>query len=1079
MALVRTQVSYAYADPMDLDPSVEQGHLAVVPAKRKRATPIATMDEYKDEMKFYYLGLNYTVKEVRDAMESHYNFGASLIQYRERLNKWGFKKRGTKGQWEAIAKSVATRGNSKESEAILNGEILISSTKLKKEIARKFTLSELARMKHQTSRTEVAWPPSPTAKTVEVRSPMSSPVSWPIFTSWCVPRELLNSLPIRISDPKIIKICETTFLRYYGRKPEERLIIRSRSFKDLRLLLYRLSNRLLDFKIINGVLERLKAEDGYRTLKELISLDTISVKAACSGLLLMFAIRLEPQLIRLIYHHHPTLTSTWIHKLNLVIHQPVLEAGRPGFDVGGLEEVSFLQDLRREKHFPAWNANSLRFLRSCFRDAHDTSKLKPVTVVAVQAQFWSLDPRSEMSPLDRGPASTPTGGRAYILTRSLRFDCGISINLRILRALLLGQVRDAGVLLPSVIHIPPELHQRTIGLMISDQRELRYWFWTHLARFLDAYLTAEHICKFLCGLVFMDQPNLTGLVLQYIQQRRTRSEKKYIEACIQEVAFSEEWKGGSFTIYAAKNFIINSKTPVEDSLTIFWTPKFESQSAKTRAKNLGAFGNFLNSSSTFTHIYLQDRMQHLLIGPAKYKKVGRCSNRNPGSPDGFTFRVGWHICNMNADVADQLADLPILTLNGGRKILIPLLSPWEEDGTVFDSLFWVSAKSCYQTCSNCSCKCNVNLDLSPYGLAFSLYTVRMLMCEILSGGLHDIKRIDGRITLWDSAGRVPSDNNKSRFPPHRSQSPTCSPGPGFQEIFESFDWGEAFRVGANRAFIMPARQYNNEITYAEDDILFRKSLPYRDWETTKRVVSQGWRGSSSTEYAFDILEYHAYGTSDLPQHIIKWIELLIRKLGTDVNYRSNENGLIPNHRRGRTLLQVTSDWFNSTGILQVLIDQGAAVNSPGTGDFGTALQSCCRRPTALKSPGVTRLNTVRLLVESGADVNPRNPDNTRPRYTPLDGAVLAGDIAVARYLLEKGACIDLETIKYAVNYGRLDMVSLFVQFDARFHGPALDFAKLSGEEVIQEYLEGPYLGQGPLGVPSEFIMFSRLDELDV
>lgn len=97
--------------PMDIDAPVESAPL--IPVKRNRASPIASMDEYKEEMKFYYVGLNYTAKEVRDTMESHYNFGVSLMQYRERLNEREFKKRGTKEQWKTIAKSVATRGNLK------------------------------------------------------------------------------------------------------------------------------------------------------------------------------------------------------------------------------------------------------------------------------------------------------------------------------------------------------------------------------------------------------------------------------------------------------------------------------------------------------------------------------------------------------------------------------------------------------------------------------------------------------------------------------------------------------------------------------------------------------------------------------------------------------------------------------------------------------------------------------------------------------------------------------------------------------------------------------------------------------
>ncbi|RVD84137.1 uncharacterized protein DFL_005902 [Arthrobotrys flagrans] len=85
----------------------------------------------------------------------------------------------------------------------------------------------------------------------------------------------------------------------------------------------------------------------------------------------------------------------------------------------------------------------------------------------------------------------------------------------------------------------------------------------------------------------------------------------------------------------------------------------------------------------------------------------------------------------------------------------------------------------------------------------------------------------------------------------------------------------------------------------------------------------------------------------------------------------------------------------------MLIDEGADVNAPGASDLGTALQSYCRRPNTTIAPGETRINTVRLLVEAGADINPQDPYNTRPRFTPLDGAVLTGDLSTAKIFLRK------------------------------------------------------------------------------
>ncbi|KAF3110726.1 hypothetical protein TWF102_000004 [Orbilia oligospora] len=347
MALVKIPTS----SMMDIDTQMKQTSL--VPVKRKRASPITAMDEYKEEMKFYYLGLNYTLEKVRETMESHYHFGASLIQYRDRLNKWGFKKRGAKRQWETIAESVVTRGGGKESEAVINGDFFVSSKKVKKEIARKFSLTELACMKNKASTTQVISPTSPILATVEVRSPIASPLSWPIFTTWCIPMELLNSLPIKISDPEIITICKSALSYRRGLQPEEKVIMESRGRKYLRSLLYRLSNRLLGFKIINGVLGRLKVESGYRTFEGLISLNTISVKVACSSLLLFSAVRLDSRLVQIIYQHYPSPTSAWVGKLNRDFrHLTFEDMDTEDEDTNIFSEVVFLRNLARVKHFP-------------------------------------------------------------------------------------------------------------------------------------------------------------------------------------------------------------------------------------------------------------------------------------------------------------------------------------------------------------------------------------------------------------------------------------------------------------------------------------------------------------------------------------------------------------------------------------------------------------------------------------------------------------------------------------------------------------------------------------------------------
>ncbi|KAK6356224.1 hypothetical protein TWF718_000596 [Orbilia javanica] len=553
MDLVRMQ----FPCSMDLDRPAEP--TAFVPAKRKRASPNKSMDEYKEEMKFYYLHQNYTLKEVRDAMESHYNLGASLVQYRERLNKWGFKKRGTRKQWETIAKSVAARGNEKESEAVINGHVIISFSKLKKEMTRKFTLSELTRMKNKAQLCSQIGSLSPMSETIEVRSPIASPISWPIFDSWYISAELLNSLPIRISDSEIIRICKNAFLSRWSIQPEEKIIIKSRSFKDLRLLLYRLSNKLLDFKILNEILDRLQAEDGYKALEELISLNTISVKAACSSLLLLFALRQEYWPLLFTHKRHPDAILALIQRLNKRYSDPKLKARRRG-GIYFLEDL-FLKGIRAGRFSPARNSSSINFLRCCLYD-----KFPPRP--CLKGRFLSPGFRPEKPALN-AKASMLETEETQVPPQFLHLDCGVNINIQILKALLFAEIEVARVLLHYITYTPPT--QRInweVGLTERYSVELEDWFWTELSPFLDTYLEPLHLCHLLCGLVFMGRGNLVGLLLQYIQKSRTIKEKRYMEKSIERIVGAGYWGNGYLKIYAARSPIRSLEKPIEDSLTI-------------------------------------------------------------------------------------------------------------------------------------------------------------------------------------------------------------------------------------------------------------------------------------------------------------------------------------------------------------------------------------------------------------------------------------------------------------------------------------------------------------------------------
>ncbi|KAF3317718.1 hypothetical protein TWF173_010487 [Orbilia oligospora] len=371
--------------------------------------------------------------------------------------------------------------------------------------------------------------------------------------------------------------------------------------------------------------------------------------------------------------------------------------------------------------------------------------------------------------------------------------------------------------------------------------------------------------------------------------------------------------------------------------------------------------------------------------------------------------------------------LPVLVLKYRGNILIPLLSPREEN-SIFDSLFWLSPKSSCQNSNNTSGIFSFH-DFP----SFNVMAVGGLMFEVISREAHDIRGINGNITPLGSARDIwmVHQNGQISIPPRSHQEPTSNSGSSSRKTaHESSDWETAI-CSEYRKISMILKDQNKC-----DDMLAESGIGIL---------------TSKTEYEFAGILENDFNFR-LSRGVLERVLRRMRDVKSSVsaNLLSNEDGVIHNvMRQRRKLLQLTADWYNDTENLECLIGKSVDVNALSVSDLGTALQICCRRPTATLPPGVKRIKTVRILVEAGATINPRDPDDTRPQFTPLDGAVLTGDLAVARHLLEKGACIDLETLKYAISYGRLDMVSLLVQFDMKFHAPALELAELYKESIIE------------------------------
>ncbi|KAF3207089.1 hypothetical protein TWF106_000513 [Orbilia oligospora] len=540
----------------------------------------------------------------------------------------------------------------------------------------------------------------------------------------------------------------------------------------------------------------------------------------------------------------------------------------------------------------------------------------------------------------------------YSLLRSLRYDYGIGISLLILRALLFGWDMDARMLLCSLISLIKSPKSKVEDTDTQDPWVVPDWYWAELSPFLDTYLTPKHLCSFLCAVIGMDRRRLLAFLLQYIQKYRTNTEKKDIECFIRDASTHHKITDSvwGFKICAARASIKMSKTFVEDSLTISRTVR---SSEGAQIKNIKAFANLLSSRATCTRIYLQDGIPGLHQRSGGHR-TGRCfPNKSLVGSDRSTFprMFGRLIPSYKQFV------LPVLILKYRGKILIPLSSPREED-SIFDSLFWLSPKPSYQDIDN---------TLSIFGfndfLSFVVMAVGKIMFKVISREAHNIRGINGNITPLGSMWMV-HQNGQISIPPQLHQEPTRNSGYSSRETaHESSDWKTAICNKYKEVSMILKGQNKCSDTLTGDSIGI---LPLKTEYESAGVLENDYNVRVSRR-----------GLERAPRRMKDM------KFAVSTNLRSNEDGVIHNIRQRRKLLRLAAIWYNDTEILECLIGKGVGANAPSVSDLGTALQICCRRPTAALPPGVKRIETVRILVEAGATINPRDPDDTRPQFTLL------------------------------------------------------------------------------------------------
>jgi ankyrin repeat protein len=113
---------------------------------------------------------------------------------------------------------------------------------------------------------------------------------------------------------------------------------------------------------------------------------------------------------------------------------------------------------------------------------------------------------------------------------------------------------------------------------------------------------------------------------------------------------------------------------------------------------------------------------------------------------------------------------------------------------------------------------------------------------------------------------------------------------------------------------------------------------------------------------------------------------------------------------------VTALTFGMSGAAEVLAKRGARIDLPAAAGLGLADDAAGLFPSADAEARHLALSLaaqhghaeiVRLLLDAGEDPNRYNLEGHHAHSTPLHQAVLAGDEAVVRLLVERGARLDI------------------------------------------------------------------------
>ncbi|KAK6358236.1 hypothetical protein TWF730_007586 [Orbilia blumenaviensis] len=282
--------------------STPQALTSAVQAPAGRAKPIKNLTDYDVVIKYYYLTRGYTLEQLHGVMEIIFRIGATVKQYGGYIsaNKENFRKKVTREEWIKIAPYFyACEQVEKEVAVKINGLYVLPPSTVKKEIPRNITLSQKPGLLRQSQQGDLSERPIFPLGRIEAYTTSAS--SQHICQK--IPTKVLNQLPIFSSEKLLLEVCRAQIKQKGGTSKELSRVANSGYFKYLRVLLYKLSNNLAEAYEIDELLDDIMKFGYWSSLKELLSLNILSIRMAAENMLPVLVVRLDEDLI----HHIFTL----------------------------------------------------------------------------------------------------------------------------------------------------------------------------------------------------------------------------------------------------------------------------------------------------------------------------------------------------------------------------------------------------------------------------------------------------------------------------------------------------------------------------------------------------------------------------------------------------------------------------------------------------------------------------------------------------------------------------------------------------------------------------------------------------